>query len=71
MRLYKVWRSTLSEGHVLFVWANDADEAFHRIARKIDPKVVSFQWTGVEDPNRTEAGLADMGSLEIEVVNNV
>ena len=54
LRLYKVWRSVESEGHVLYIWAEDADEAFHRIARKIDPKVVSFQWTGKE-------GLAEKG----------
>ena len=55
LRKYKIWRSVESEGHIQYVWAEDADTAFHKIARKIDPKVVSFQWTGeemeVEDDN--------------------
>lgn len=63
LRLYKVWRSVESEGHVLYIWAQDADEAFHKIARKIDPKVISVQWTGKE--GLATKGLASEAELTI------
>ena len=46
IRKYKISRSDGEREY--HIWAKDADEAFFRIGREIDPKVVSTQWTGEE-----------------------
>lgn len=48
LKLYKIWYASETQGTVMYIWAKNADEAFFGTARKIDPKVVSCQWTGLE-----------------------
>lgn len=56
MNLYKVWKTSLIDAHLMYIWANDADEAF-ACGRKAYSKVDSIQWTGIEDVKRMEGGV--------------
>ena len=56
-RKYKIWGGNVEEKDALYIWAKDADEAFHKIAREIDKTVTSTQWTGEEyKPERGSNG---------------
>ena len=56
-RKYKIWGGDVEEKDALYIWAKDADEAFHKIAREIDKTVTSTQWTGEEyKPERGSNG---------------
>lgn len=46
IRQYKIER--INRSRTYYIWGKDSDEAFFRIGRQIDPKVVSTQWTGEE-----------------------
>ena len=46
IRQYKIER--VDKSRTYYIWGRDADEAFFRIGRHIDPKVVSTRWTGEE-----------------------
>lgn len=45
VREYKI---TDNKQVVYYIWGKDADDAFFNIARKLNPNVVSTQWTGSE-----------------------
>ena len=50
MRLlqFKIWGGNIDYNHSMEIWARDADIAFFGIARRIEPSVTAFQWTGNE-----------------------
>lgn len=48
IRKYKIWRTGLNPNKAYYIWGKDSDEAFFKIARKLDPNVTSSQWTGDE-----------------------
>lgn len=56
MKLYKIWKTSLTDAHLMYIWANDADEAL-AYGRKAYSKVNSIQWTGIEDPKRIKGGI--------------
>ncbi len=47
-RKYKIWGGDREEKDALYIWAQDMDEALHKIAREIDETVTTSQWTGEE-----------------------
>lgn len=45
---FRVWGGKVDYKHPMMIWAENADIAFYRIARGIEPSVTSIQWTGEE-----------------------
>lgn len=45
---FRVWGGKVDYKYPLMIWAEDADNAFYRIAKGIEPSVTSIQWTGEE-----------------------
>lgn len=59
---FKVWGGNVNYNYPMMIWAEDADIAFYRIAKGIDPSVTSIQWTGEEiEPDKVLEALKKEG----------
>ena len=43
---FKIWGGKIYYNNPIYIWASDADTAFFGIARRIEPSVTAYQWTG-------------------------
>lgn len=43
---FRICGGKVDYNHPMYIWASDMDTAFFGIARRIEPSVTVFQWTG-------------------------
>lgn len=59
---FRVWGGKIDYKYPMMIWSEDADIAFYRIARGIEPSVSAIEWTGEYiDPDKVLEALKKEG----------